>query len=106
MNKSVLLSLTTTALAVVGGYFIKSGVITVDQWSSISQDLNVAIPALVVALIGVWKATRHTDASVVVSASNVAGVEPIKVNTDVASPSVSAVAASDAPAHANVTPAA
>ena len=74
MNKDQITSLATTLLAIAGSYLVGSGKMTSDQWSTFTNALMTAIPAVGVVAVTLWKLVPHTDANKVVAASQVPGV--------------------------------
>lgn len=92
MNQSMLTSLLTSILAVVGAWLVGSGKISSADWSQFSNVLvGELIPGAITVAVILWKLLSHTAASKVLAASNVPGTS-VNVNTAAAPASVTALA--------------
>lgn len=78
-------------VAAVGGWLVGSGKLTSDQLSTFSNLLWQYGPAILAAGATAYAAWKSRDAAVTKAAGNVPGVK-VGVDTEVASPAVTAVA--------------
>lgn len=98
-TKSLLTTLLTAAFTSVATWLVSKGVISSDQSGATVNLLVGAAFAIGAAVMGWIKSREHTPEKIVVAASNVSGVQPIRVDTTAssqASPAVKALVANDA----------
>ncbi len=85
MNQNTWISWITTGIGLIGSAAVTKGLIDQNTASSIAGAAAALIPLL-------WGLFIHRDSKVVQTASLVLGVEPIKVDREMAAPAVQALA--------------
>jgi len=84
-NQDQLMSILRWALTTLGSFLVTNGTVSSSAWQQITGIVMTLAPF-------VWGLVVHTQASTVMSAAAIPGVEPIRINS-AAEPSLQKVAA-------------